>query len=233
MSETSVVETGLAESRADDPAWFRYVLGQYPTGVTLITATHPDGSQLGMVVGTFSSVSLDPPLVAELVRVRSAREMHEAVLQRADQVDAIVMAAAVADYTPQAGAADAKIAKTEGPLTLTFVRTPDILAELGRARGAAATPLLVGFAAETGDPRPRARKKLAAKQVDLIVANDVSLEGAGFDSETNAAVFISADGEVEQPMQLKTELASKILDRIEQLLASPAPRPGSGQAVKA
>ena len=72
MSETSVAETSLTENRADDPAWFRYVLGQYPTGVTLITATHPDGSPLGMVVGTFSSVSLDPPLVAFMPDVRSS-----------------------------------------------------------------------------------------------------------------------------------------------------------------
>jgi flavin reductase (DIM6/NTAB) family NADH-FMN oxidoreductase RutF/DNA-binding IclR family transcriptional regulator len=72
MNETSVAETSLTENRADDPAWFRYVLGQYPTGVTLITATHPDGSPLGMVVGTFSSVSLDPPLVAFMPDVRSS-----------------------------------------------------------------------------------------------------------------------------------------------------------------
>jgi phosphopantothenoylcysteine decarboxylase/phosphopantothenate--cysteine ligase len=76
----------------------------------------------------------------------------------------------------------------------------------------------VGFAAETGDPRARARQKLAAKQVDLIVANDVSRADAGFETDTNAAVLISADGEVEEPLQLKTELASKILDRVEKML---------------
>src|SRR6476469_5795779 len=72
MNETSVATEMVTENRADDPAWFLYVLGQYPTGVTLITATHPDGSQLGMVVGTFSSVSLDPPLVAFMPDVRSS-----------------------------------------------------------------------------------------------------------------------------------------------------------------
>jgi phosphopantothenoylcysteine decarboxylase/phosphopantothenate--cysteine ligase len=75
---------------------------------------------------------------------------------------------------------------------MTLVRTADILADLGRARGAAATPVLVGFAAETGDPRPRARQKLASKQIDLIVANDVSREDAGFDVNTNAAYLISS-----------------------------------------
>ena len=143
------------------------------------------------------------------------------------------MAAAVADYTPQTGAAAGKMAKSEGPLTLTFVRTPDILADLGKARGDRATPLLVGFAAETGDPRPRARQKLATKQIDLIVANDVSRDDAGFDTETNAAFLISSDGEEELPLQRKTELASKILDRVERMVTSRTLQPGSGQAVKA
>jgi phosphopantothenoylcysteine decarboxylase/phosphopantothenate--cysteine ligase len=152
--------------------------------------------------------------------VRSATEMARAVTTHAKGADAVVMAAAVADYMPEGGAAGAKVPKTDGPLTLTFVRTPDILAELGKARGNSGTPLLVGFAAETGDPRPRARQKLASKHVDLIVANDVSREDAGFDTERNAAVFISADGEIDHPLQLKTELASKILDRVEEMLAS-------------
>lgn len=163
---------------------------------------------------------LDAPAGVQIERVRSANEMARALTQHVKDADAVVMAAAVADYMPEGGAAGAKIAKTDGALTMTFVRTPDILAELGKARGGSGSPLLVGFAAETGDPRPRARQKLASKQIDLIVANDVSREGAGFDHETNAAVLISADGEIEQPLQLKTELASKILDRVEQLLAS-------------
>jgi phosphopantothenoylcysteine decarboxylase/phosphopantothenate--cysteine ligase len=121
---------------------------------------------------------------------------------------------------PDGGSHPGKILKTDGPLTLTFVRTPDILAELGRARGASRTPILVGFAAETGDPRPRARQKLKAKHVDLIVANDVSRDDAGFETDTNAAYLIAAEGEVELPLQLKTELASKILDRVEHLLVS-------------
>ena len=162
---------------------------------------------------------LDVPPGARVERVRSAAEMARAMTEHAAGADVVVMAAAVADYTPERGAADAKIAKSDGPLTLTLVRTTDILSELGRRRGGAATPILVGFAAETGDPRPRARQKLAAKQIDLIVANDVSQAGAGFDSEANAATFISADGEQEQPLQPKSALAAKLLDRVEQLLA--------------
>jgi phosphopantothenoylcysteine decarboxylase/phosphopantothenate--cysteine ligase len=171
------------------------------------------------VVLVSGPTKLDPPAGVQMARVRSAAEMARAMFEHAAGADAVVMAAAVADYTPAQGAADAKIAKSDGPLTVTLVRTPDILAELGRRRAGAATPVLVGFAAETGDPRPRARQKLAAKQIDLIVANDVSRDGAGFDVETNAATLISADAEEEQPLQPKGALAARILDRVEQLLA--------------
>jgi phosphopantothenoylcysteine decarboxylase/phosphopantothenate--cysteine ligase len=170
------------------------------------------------VVLVSGPTTLQSPAGVQLERVRSAAEMARAIAVHATGADAVVMAAAVADYTPAGGAAAAKMAKTDGPLTMTFVRTPDILADLGKARGGNSSPLLIGFAAETGDPRPRARQKLAAKQVDLIVANDVSRDGVGFESETNAAVFISADGDVEQPLQLKTELAAKILDEVERRL---------------
>lgn len=186
-------------------------------------AVAAEASRRGAHVVLVSGPSkLAAPAGVQMDRVRSAVEMARAVTTHAKGADAVVMAAAVADYMPEGGAAGTKMAKSDGPLTLRFVRTPDILAELGKARGASPTPLLIGFAAETGDPRPRARQKLAAKQIDLIVANDVSREGAGFETDTNAAVFISADGEVEQPLQLKSELASKILDRVEDLLRARA-----------
>jgi phosphopantothenoylcysteine decarboxylase/phosphopantothenate--cysteine ligase len=162
---------------------------------------------------------LEPPAGVQVERVRSAAEMSRAVGRHASGADAVVMAAAVADYTPEGGAAAGKIPKTDGPLEIRLVRTPDILADLGRARGDSGTPLLVGFAAETGDPRPRARRKLESKRIDLIVANDVTREGAGFETATNAAYLLSADGEVEMPLQLKTELASKILDEVERRLS--------------
>jgi len=171
------------------------------------------------VVLVSGPTKLDPPPGVEIERVRSAVEMSRAMAQRAKEADAVIMAAAVADYMPETGAADRKIAKGDGPLTLSLVRTPDILADLGRTRGGGSRPVLVGFAAETGDPRPRARQKLAAKQVDLIVANDVSRADAGFDTDTNAAVLISADGEVEEPLQPKALLAGRILDRVEHMLA--------------
>jgi phosphopantothenoylcysteine decarboxylase/phosphopantothenate--cysteine ligase len=167
---------------------------------------------------------LDAPAGVRVERVRSAAEMFRAVRAHGlAGADAVIMAAAVADYTPEVGATASKIEKSDEPLLLRLVRTPDILAELGRARGGAPLPILVGFAAETGDPRPRARQKLGSKQVDLIVANDVSRPDTGFDVDTNAAVLISADDEVETPVQLKTELASTIVNRIEALLVQRAP----------
>jgi phosphopantothenoylcysteine decarboxylase/phosphopantothenate--cysteine ligase len=188
-------------------------------GYALAAEASRRGAHVVLVSGP---TKLDAPAGVQMERVRSATEMARAVAMHAVRADAVVMAAAVADYMPEGGAASAKMAKGDGPLKMTFVRTPDILAELGKARAGSASPLLIGFAAETGDPRPRARQKLASKQVDLIVANDVSREDAGFDTETNAAVLISADGEVDLPLQPKTALASKILDRVEQMLTSRA-----------
>src|SRR5258708_39709436 len=164
------------------------------------------GAQVVLVSGSRKS---EGPGGVQLERVRSATEMARAMAQHAHGADAVVMAAAVADYMPEGGAASAKLAKNDGPLKLTFVRTPDILAELGKARGDSGSPLLLGFAAETGDPRQRARQQLASKRVDLIVANDVSREDAGLDTETNAAVFLSADAALAAPPRHTADIASQ------------------------
>jgi phosphopantothenoylcysteine decarboxylase/phosphopantothenate--cysteine ligase len=168
--------------------------------------------------------TLGPPAGVEVVRVRSAREMQAAVLERAAGVEAIVMAAAVADYEPDEGAGAQKVEKRDAPLTLTLRPTPDILKDLGRRRGGGSRPVLVGFAAETRDLVARARRKLEAKQVDLIVANDVSRADAGFEVETNAVTLVSAAGEEALPVQPKTRVAGALLDRIERLLAADADR---------
>ncbi|MGH9310606.1 MAG: bifunctional phosphopantothenoylcysteine decarboxylase/phosphopantothenate--cysteine ligase CoaBC [Vicinamibacterales bacterium] len=162
--------------------------------------------------------TLDPPAGAELVRVRSAEQMHTIVQRHALEAHVVVMAAAVADYTPERRAAG-KIEKGDGPLELALVRTPDILAELGRARGDRPSPVLIGFAAESGDPVERGREKLLRKNADLIVANDISTEGLGFDSDLNAATLITRDGAEPFPAGLKNALAATILDRGEAFLA--------------
>ncbi len=158
---------------------------------------------------------LPAPAAVELVAVRTAAEMRNAVMRHAGDADVVVMAAAVADYAPEQGAADGKIEKSDGPMALRLVRTPDILAELGQARGGATRPVLVGFAAESGDPVPRGREKLRRKRVDFIVANDISAKGAGFDSDTNAVTIISADGEEAVALAPKADVAIRILDRAE------------------
>ena len=166
--------------------------------------------------------SLEPPASVEIVQVRSAEQMHAAVLARVDQADAVIMAAAVADYTPTAGPLTGKLHKEEGNLTVNLRRTPDILGELGRRRVGGAGPLLVGFAAETSDVVERAQQKLIAKQLDLVVANDVSQPDTGFACDTNAASLVTADGVEEVPLVTKRALGAVILDRIEELIGTPA-----------
>lgn len=178
------------------------------------------GARVTLIAGP---TRVEPPAVDRLLRVRNAADMHAAVMTAAPAADAVVMAAAVADYTP-AQASAGKIAKTPGPMTLVLERTRDILAELGalpsRATG---VPVLVGFAAETGDPLASGRAKLVRKRVDLIVANDVSRPDAGFDVETNAVTLISASGEEVWPVEAKQSVAARLLDRVEALvLAHPA-----------
>jgi len=173
--------------------------------------------------------------VEEIVRVRSASEMHAAVMRAAGRgatrgeglaatlaatlADVVIMAAAVADYTP-ADPSSHKMAKTDGPMLLTLRRTQDILADLARlpSRLSSGVPMLVGFAAETGDADARARAKRVRKEIDLIVANDVSRPDAGFEVATNAVTLIDAEGERALPLQSKERVAAAILDRVEQLM---------------
>ena len=176
------------------------------------------GARVVLVTGPSA---LPVPAGVEFERVRSAAEMHAAVGRHAAGADLVVMAAAVADYTP-ARAAAGKIEKAEGPLDLTLVRTTDILAELGRARGDRTRPVLVGFAAESGDPVERGRQKLLRKKADLIVANDISVEGLGFDSDRNAATIVTRNGVEPIAAGPKSALAAIILDRAQALL-SPIP----------
>src|SRR4051812_2791546 len=129
-----------------DPVRFIANRSSGKMGYAIAAEASRRGAHVVLVSGP---TKLDAPAGAHLERVRSAAEMARAVKSHAKEADAVVMAAAVADYTPQAGAAGAKIGKSDGALTLTLVRTPDILAELGTARGGAAHPVLVGFAAET------------------------------------------------------------------------------------
>jgi phosphopantothenoylcysteine decarboxylase/phosphopantothenate--cysteine ligase len=171
------------------------------------------GADVTLVVGPGT---IEPPEGPQVVRVTTADEMRNAVLAAAEAADAVVMAAAVADFRPE-HAAGSKLKKEDGAPEVRLVPTPDILAELSRRSG---ERVLVGFAAETDDVEARGRDKLERKGVDLLVANEVGREGTGFGSETNRAGIISRTGE-DEPIRewSKRELASAICDRLAKLLA--------------
>jgi len=186
-------------------------------GFALASEALRRGARVTLVAGP---TSVEPPAVGELIRVRSAAEMHRAVLDKADGADIVIMAAAVADYTPEERAGQ-KISKTDQAMTIVLKRTPDILGELGTRRVASGHgPLLVGFAAETEDLVARATEKLRKKHADLIVANDVSRSDAGFDVDTNAVTIIGSAGPETLPLQAKSRVATEVLDRVERLLVA-------------
>jgi phosphopantothenoylcysteine decarboxylase / phosphopantothenate---cysteine ligase len=163
------------------------------------------------------------PAGAEVVPVETAEQMREAVLERLDGSDAVVMTAAVADFRPKE-AAGSKLKKEAGVPELLLEPTPDILAELGERRSG---QVLVGFAAETDELEAAGRAKLAAKHLDLIVVNRVGRKGTGFGSETNEAMLLSADGD-DEPLETRTksELARLIADRLASSLRERPPSVG-------
>ncbi len=183
----------------------------------------------GATVTLVTTTDRPGPAGTAVVRVDTAAQMADAVLGQAEGVDVVVMAAAVADFRPRRPV-DGKIAKADGPPTVELEPTVDILAELGRRRRPG--QVLVGFAAEAGDPVERARQKLVAKQVDMVVANDVSAPGVGFDGDTNAVTLVEADGSVtEVPLTTKRQVADAVLDRVRRRLPATgdwrAPAPAS------
>jgi len=171
------------------------------------------GADVTLVVGPGT---VQPPEGPRLVEVGTAEEMRMAVLEAADDADAVVMAAAVADFRPRE-AAPSKLKKEGGPPGLELVPTPDILAELGEVKG---DRILVGFAAETEEVEEAGRTKLVAKRLDLLVANEVGREGTGFGSEENHAAILSKAGD-DEPLRewTKAELAAAICDRLSKMLS--------------
>jgi len=176
-------------------------------GYALAAAAARRGATVVLVTGP---VELSVPYGARAVPVSTSREMRDAVFAERDGAHAIFMVAAVSDYAPQV--APAKIKKSGGPLTLVLDEGPDILAELGRTKG---REILVGFAAETDDLLANAAQKLAAKNADFIVANDVAAPGIGIGSDRNAVTILARDGSSDTvPEKTKREIADAILDRV-------------------
>lgn len=159
--------------------------------------------------------ALSPPPGAVVVPVETAEEMYQAVLEYFPQVDTVIKAAAVADYRP-VQVAPQKIKKQSQNLTVELAPTTDILAELGKRKTG---QILVGFAAETHDLLDQGLRKLAGKNLDLLVANDVTRPGAGFGSDTNIVILIFADGSVKElPRLSKKEVARKILAEVVKMI---------------
>lgn len=153
----------------------------------------------------------------EVINIKSAAEMYEAVIDRFDNIDIVIKAAAVADYKPKY-VSDSKIKKSDSDLSLELDRNKDILFELGKRK---TNQILVGFAAETNDLLENAKKKLTKKNLDFIVANDLKQEGAGFATDTNIAKLIFSNGKIEElPIMTKKELSKRIYDKIIYIIQS-------------
>jgi phosphopantothenoylcysteine decarboxylase/phosphopantothenate--cysteine ligase len=175
-------------------------------------AVAEEAAARGAKVTLVTTTSLPTSAGIDVVRVDTASEMEQAVLSRSDDAQLIVMAAAVADFRP-VRVADSKIKKAGGLPDVALEPTTDILAALGARRRPGQT--IVGFAAETDDLRANAAEKLARKGIDLIVANDVSAPGVGFEHDTNAVVILdAAGGAAEVPLTDKRAIARAILDAV-------------------
>jgi phosphopantothenoylcysteine decarboxylase/phosphopantothenate--cysteine ligase len=211
----TVVVTAGGTREAIDPVRFVGNRSSGKMGHAVATAAAQRGARVVLVT------TGAPPTTAgiEVVRVESAEQMHDAVMAHAGNADVVVMAAAVADFRPKAVASQ-KIKKGDGVPEIVLEPTVDILAALGREKRA--DQIVVGFAAETERVRENAAAKLAAKRVDLMVANDVAAPDSGFEVDTNRALLLGADGTVDEtPLLTKAALAGVILDRVQVLLNMP------------
>jgi phosphopantothenoylcysteine decarboxylase/phosphopantothenate--cysteine ligase len=215
LSDRTILVTAGPTYEDLDPVRFVGNRSSGRMGVALAAEAGARGAQVYLILGPSR---VPPPEGVDVVRVRSAADMLRAVETHRERADAIIMAAAVADYTTTEIPRAQKIAKDDGTLTLQLTPTTDILQGLGTWRQDRAHPVLVGFAAETHDVIPRAQAKLQGKRVDMIVANDVSRADAGFDAETNAVTLIEASGATAIPLQTKRAVAGVILDRVDAFL---------------
>lgn len=209
LGETVIVTAGPTRESIDP---VRYISNHSSgkMGFAIARAAQQRGARVLLVSGP---VAIPAPLGVEQVKVTTAEEMRAAVLARLDEATVVIKAAAVADYRPVA-VSPVKIKKgNNDSLSLLLTKNPDILAEIGATKGEGR--IVIGFAAETTDLLENARKKLLEKNLDMIVANDISEEGAGFDVETNRVRFLLPDGEIEHlPLLEKSDVAERLLDRV-------------------
>ena len=211
LADQKILVTAGPTRESLDPVRYFTNRSSGKMGYAVAEAAVQRGAQVILVSGP---TSLEAPAGVERINVQSAEEMHRAVLGNIADCSIAIFAAAVADYRP-VEANGQKIKRTKESMTISLEPTPDILASVTRDRG---DRLIVGFAAETENVAENARKKLAAKNADLIVANDVTAEGAGFDHDTNIVTLIARDGrDLALPRMSKSEVARHILDEVVRL----------------
>jgi phosphopantothenoylcysteine decarboxylase/phosphopantothenate--cysteine ligase len=206
--ETILITAGPTREKID-PARYLTNRSSGRMGYAVAEAALRRGARVLLVSGP---TALTPPAAAELMRVESAEQMREAVLNLLPQSTIVIKTAAVSDY--RAKSISGQKIKRKGPLTLELEPTADILKEISQRKQ---SQFIVGFAAETENVLENARQKLAAKQLDAIVVNDVAREGIGFDSDRNAVTIITHDEVVEIPETTKWEVAQRVLDQVVRL----------------
>lgn len=195
-----------------DPVRFITNLSSGKMGYALATAAQRRGADVTLVSGP---THLPPPPAAKIIKVRTAKEMYQAVMDHYVNATVIIKAAAVADYCPSTTAAE-KIKKDKKNISLELKNNPDIIAEVGKHKG---NRILVGFAMETQNLLVNATEKLRKKNMDLIVANNLREEGAGFRTDTNVITIIDRDGKTEALGKMtKMEAADAILDRVKKIM---------------
>lgn len=212
LKEKTVVVTAGPTQEKIDPVRFYTNHSSGKMGYAIAEEAKKRGANVILVSGP---TNISPPKGIKVVPVESAQQMFEAVIKEFDKADIVIKSAAVADYRPKE-AFNQKVKKQPGDLVIEMERTPDILRTLGEAKG---NQVLVGFAAETNNLIEHAQEKLIRKKLDLIVANDISVEGAGFKEDTNIVTLIRKDGKVNQlPMMTKKQVANKLFDEIENMI---------------
>ncbi len=210
MQGMKVMVTAGATRERLDPVRYMTNDSSGKMGFAVAEAARQRGAEVTVVAG---SVTAPLPAGCEIVRVESTRDLYDAVTARAPQMDVVIQAAAPADYRFATTYGEKHKKAHDGqPFLVELVENPDIAAAIGAAKKPGQT--FVGFAAETENLHANARKKLEKKNLDLIVANDVSQPGAGFNVDTNIATLITADGMIECPLRTKKELAGDILDQV-------------------
>ena len=208
LAGKKILVTAGATREPIDPVRFITNHSSGKMGIAIARAAMQRGAQVTLVC---AHCDVEPPMFVDVVKVQTAQEMFEAVTGKAAEQDIIIKAAAVADYTP-AVTAESKIKKSDDDMKIDLMRTKDILKALGESKRQG--QLICGFSMETDNVLENSRKKLASKNCDMICANSLRTQGAGFGVDTNVITMITPTDTQELPMMSKDEAAHRILDRL-------------------